>query len=287
MTHASPHVIEVGAADFQAEVVERSHQVPVLVDFRAAWCGPCRVLGPVLERLADEGGGRFVLAKVDTEAHPTLGARFAVRGIPAVKLVIDGRVVDEFVGALPEAQVRQFLDRNVPSETDRLVGEARARLGEGDREGATALLEQVVALEPSHAAAHLELGRIALARGDVEALERHIAAIGRAADEWDAAQHLRAAGQFASACAAAGGEQAVRARLAAEPGDLDALLALGHCLATSGDHRGALEALLSAVERDRHHRDDAARKAMLTIFGLLGSRSDLASEYRRKLQILL
>jgi putative thioredoxin len=274
-------VIDVTEADFQAQVIERSSKQPVLVDFWAAWCGPCRALGPVLEKLAGEG--RFVLAKVDTDANQRLAGAFGIRGIPAVKLFVDGKVAGEFTGALPEPQVRAFLDQHIPSEADRLVREAAA----ADPEAAARLLDQALALEPEHAGARLARARVALAAGDVDAARVHAGAITPAADEHEAAQHLLEAIGFAVACTEAGGADGARARLEADPKDLDARIALGQCLAAAGDHRAALDELLEAVTQKRHYRDDAARKAMLTIFGLLGPGNELASEYRRKLQIVL
>lgn len=259
----------------------------MLVDFWAPWCGPCRVLGPVLEKLEREAGGAWELAKVDTEQHPTLGARFGVRSIPAVKLFVDGAPVAEFVGALPEGQVRAFLDQHIPSEADELARAAVVSLAAGEVDDAKAALQRAVALQPDHAAAHLTLARIALAEGDAAAVERHAAAVPMLAPEAEAAGHVRDALAFANECRGAGGEAACRDRVASAPDDLDARYALACCHATAGRYRDALEGFLAIVAASRKFRDDAARKAMLTVFGLVGTRSDLANEFRRELAIYL
>jgi len=159
------HVIEVGEADFEDRVVQASRTTPVVVDFWAGWCRPCLVLSPLLEGLAAEFAGRFVLAKVDVDANEGLAARFGVRGIPSVKGFRDGQVVAEFVGAQPEELVRRFLDRVVPSEADERVTTARET---GSAEDAEAAYREALALDPSNAGAVAGLARLLLDRGEVE-----------------------------------------------------------------------------------------------------------------------
>ncbi len=282
-----PLVVDVTQETFEELVIERSHKVPVLVDFWAAWCGPCRMLGPVLESLAKDMGGRFVLAKLDTEANQSLAAAFRISGIPACKLFYRGKLVDEFTGALPESAVRAFIDKNCPSEADELLAAAQAALRSGDPGSAREGVEQALALGGRQPGAQLLLAELALLDGDSDAVEQHIRGILAGDDEYDAAQRLREALGLARTCREAGGLDACRAAAAATPDDLDARFAYAACLAVSGSHREALDELLAVFDRDRTHNDRAAHKAILTIFALVGPRSELANEYRDKLAILL
>ena len=156
-------VLDVSEANFEAEVLQKSHEAPVVVDFWATWCGPCRALGPILEKLAGEGNGEWVLAKVDVDANQQLAAAARVQSIPAVKAFKDGKLVAEFTGALPEAQVRKWLEKLGPSQADVLLAEARRLEADGDARGALEAYRKVLTTEPARteatsAIARLELG---------------------------------------------------------------------------------------------------------------------------------
>src|SRR5512143_1403184 len=146
----SEHALDVGLADFNQNVLEASKQRPVVVDFWAPWCGPCKSLKPILEKLAAEYGGKFLLAKINSDENQELAARYAVRGIPSVKAFVDGEVVDEFSGALPEGEVRTFLDRLVPSPADELRQHAAAARMAGDIAGALKVLGEASKIDPAH-----------------------------------------------------------------------------------------------------------------------------------------
>lgn len=273
MPSASEWVREAGEADFDAEVIERSHEVPVLVDFWAPWCGPCRALGPVLEGLAEEHGGKFVLVKVNTENHPRVGMQWGIRSIPAVKMFSGGKVVDEFVGAQPRAAVRKFVDKHLPDPTSDEVTAALVQLDD-DPDAARARLQAVVDANPEHAAARLGLARAALRAGDLDAAREHAEAVDPSSDQADVAQRYVELTDVVAAAAQIGSED-----------DLDAGFGQGARLAQREDWADALEAFMQVVMRNAKHRDRAAHRAMVTIFGIMPRDDDARDEYQRKLQI--
>ncbi len=280
------HVIEVTDATFATEVLERSRSVPVLVDFWAPWCGPCRMLGPVLEKLAAELDGSFVLAKVNTDENQGVAGRYRVSGIPDVKLFSGGEVVGGFVGAQPERNVRAFLDEHLPGEADAPLTDAAAALERGDDAAARAAFEQALALDATSPAAHLGLARLDLAGGDFAAARAHAAAVPASAREHDAASKLVDALALAEAAAAAGPRDALEARFAADASDLEARFALAGYEVGAGHYADALEGYYQVVQADRKWHDEAARKAMVTVFGVIGARHPLSDSYRDKLQVI-
>ncbi|OQY70270.1 MAG: co-chaperone YbbN [Rhodocyclaceae bacterium UTPRO2] len=281
------HAIDVTESNFLQEVIEASHRFPVLVDFWAPWCGPCRSLGPILERLAAEYQGRFRLAKVNSDENQALAAQFGVRGIPNVKAVVDGQIVNEFTGALPESAVREFIDALLPSPAEPLRQEALAARARGEGDAARKLLLQAIHLDPRHEPARLDLIDVLLDAGDFAEAQRLLDETAEAGKDRDRIDSLAA--RLALARGAAGGadEAALRARLAADAADLAARLALANLLALKQDYRAALEELLEVVRRDRAFEDDIGRKTMLQIFSLLGGDSDLVRDYRGRLSTVI
>lgn len=279
----SKFVVELTQDRFESEVVERSRTTPVLVDFWAPWCGPCRSLSPVLERLADEYAGAFLLAKINTDENQDLALAFQIRSIPQVVLFQEGKAVDQFAGALPEAEIRRFLKPYCPTESDKLFSRARGKLEAGQNEEAKGLLEQVIDREPQHSPARLALARLLIGEQLPEQARSHLQAIPFLADEKEAADRLEQVIGFQADCEEAGGQASLRKILESTPQDLDARMALASCLVAAGQYREALEEFLAVVARDKHYREDSARKAMLAVFSLIGERSDLAEEFRGRL----
>lgn len=280
-------VFDVTDSEFADAVVARSHEIPVLVDFWAPWCGPCRMLSPVLEKLSAAYQDRVEMVKIDTDANPGVAQQFRVSSIPAVKLFKDGAVAAEFVGAQPEPRIRAFLDEHAPSAAARHAGVAHQLFDNGDLDGAAEAAITALAVEPGQPRALLVQALVGLRRGELDAAAKAVAAIPASASEWETAQALLQALELARAGAAGGGLEALRARVAAHPDDLDARYGLAGSQVTAGDLQGALDQLLAIVERDRKWRDEAGRKAMLTVFNLLGVRHPTSDEYRRKLAVLL
>lgn len=283
----NPYVVDVTAASFDAAVVEASHRTPVLVDFWAAWCGPCKALMPILVRLAGEYRGQIVLAKVNIDEQPELASRFGVRSVPTVKVFRFGEAVDEFLGAQPEGQIRAVIDRYVETEADRALARAGTLFEAGERDEAIALTRQLLAASPEQHRARVVLAKMLALTGGYDEADRLLAALPPAARMEPAVQTLLAQIEFGRVNAAAPPLAELERRLAAEPGDSEARYQLATARLADGDYEGALEAFLELMRRDRGYGDDAGRKGMVKTFELLGNDSALVSRYRRRMASLL
>jgi putative thioredoxin len=282
---SSSSVIDVNEADFQAEVIERSRQTPVVVDFWAPWCGPCRMLSPILEGLAQENAGRFILAKINVDENPGVAARYGVQGIPMVKAFRDGEGVDEFVGAQPQPAVRQFIQRLLPSETDQQVARGRLLLGAGKTREAEDTFRAALVQQPEHLGAWLGLARaLAEQRQDQAALDA-LAHVPLGTPEGNEAARLR---QEIGLRVEVGNadETSLREQVASAPQDLEARYKLATLLAVERCYEEALDQYLEIVRRNRSFRNGAARDAMLHVFDTLGD-DPLVRTYRNRLASVL
>lgn len=280
----SLHAYDVTTADFEEKVIAASKQVPVVVDFWAPWCQPCRILKPILEKLAAEFGGKFILAKVNSDENQELSMRYGVRGIPAVKAFVDGRLADEFTGALPEAQVREFLHRLIPSPAEPLRREAMALAASGDFAAARRKMADAINLDPANDNAYLDFIELLLSSaepGTIDEARELMAAVADRARDRARVESLQARLRLASA--GGGNITELEAKVAAQPDDHAARLQLANALALAQDYRAAFENLLEIVRRDRKWNDEAGRKGMLDLFALLSTQpqyDDLVREFR-------
>jgi putative thioredoxin len=257
------NVVEVTDATFDEVVVEGSKQRPVVVDMWAAWCGPCRTLTPILEKVAEERGGEFLLATLDTDANPSVAQSFGVQSIPTVIAFKDGQPVTGFVGAYPEPEVNRFIDTILPTEADRRTEDARTVEASGDLEGAEQRYREALTEDPDNREAAIGLARILLDRGELEAAE-------------DLASKHRPDPEAERVLAGIAMRRWIEA-------PADGTLGQAKRLAASGDLGGGLAGMLQALQEDR----DAARDAMVTVFTAVGDEDPLVAEYRRLLAAAL
>ncbi len=277
--------VDVGAANFQEVVLEGSKRAPVIIDFWAPWCAPCRALKPILEKLAEEYAGRFTLAKINSDENPELASSLGVRGIPAVKAVVDGKLVDEFVGALPEPQVRAFIERVLPTPADLQRKEAELLLAAGQAAQALQLLDDALRLDPKNEAAKIARLEALLLLGHLDDARAALADLDTLSLDDPRVATLKARLEFA------GDEEVDPAqlikRIESNAEDLDARLQLARYYVRSQAYEPALEQLIEIVRTNRKFGDDIGRKMMVEVFNLLGGQGELVGKYRRLLSAAL
>jgi putative thioredoxin len=273
-----PFVIDVSEANFTADVLERSRSVPVVVDFWAPWCGPCRALGPLLERLAAEAGGAFCLARLNVDDSPGLATDYRVQGIPAVKAFRDGQVVDEFVGAQPEGRVREFLRKVAPSAADQALAEARSALAIRQWALAEAAFRRVLQAHPANAHAALGLAKALLAQGCGCEAQALLEDFPRSDLVLQAEKLIPLA---ALLCAIEAPDSPV------ESSEADALYYHSARLLARGQLEAGLDGLLDVLRQDKRYRDGDPRRVMLGLFELLGDEDPTTRQYRSELASVL
>ena len=290
---AATPVKDVTTATFMAEVVDGSFETPVIVDFWAPWCGPCRQLGPMLEKAVRGANGAVRMVKLNIDENPEIAQQMRVQSIPAVYAFKDGRPVDGFVGALPESQVKQFVQRvsggkGGPSPVEEAMAMAKEALQQGDHGSAGAVFSQILQREPTNVEAQAGLARALIAGGDLAKARQLLDRVAKehAGDAEIAAARaaLDLAEQAKKAMASAG---KLRARLAQNPNDHEARLELATALFGTGDRDAAIEELLTSYRRDREWNEQAARKQLVKFFEVMGSADPLTLSARRRLSALM
>lgn len=280
-------MIDITATNFEAEVVAASAQLPVLIDFWAPWCGPCKVLGPLLEKLETQYNGAFRLAKVNSDVEQELSAAFQIRSIPTCILFKEGKPIDGFQGALPEGQIKQFLDKHLPKPEEMELAAARKAKLEGDRFTALRKTRAALALSPGFDEARFDLCELLLDEADTDAAREEFSKISprnHIDPRWIA---LDARLNAASKALKLPGVEALTEAIAANPANLQARFDLAEVYISVQAYEEALEQLLAIVQTDRAFKDDIARKTMIAVFNMAVSQPDIIGKWRRKLAMSL
>ena len=276
MEGTSHYVNDVTTTSFQQEVLVESRGVPVLVDFWAEWCGPCKTLSPLLERMTEDAGGRFLLAKVDVDANQDLSAQFGIQSIPTVVAIVNGKEVNRFSGALPETSLQAFIDSVMPTEIDLMVEEARSVLISGDVVAAEHILRQALEMQSDHQDAGTSLAALLIDKGETD---EAMIVLGKLVPDADV-DRLQGAARLRKA---AGTDISVlEAAVQSAPDEDGAQLELARALAARSEYEPALDKMLAIVRHGGEGKEDA-RLAMVDIFGVLGAEHPLTASYRRQL----
>lgn len=284
----SPYIVEVNSANFESVILQGSMEHPVLIDFWADWCEPCKTLIPILEKLADEYQGGFILAKVDTEAEQAIAQQLGIRSLPTVKLVIQGQMVDEFSGALPEAEVRAFLEKHIqpagepPADANDPVEIAKMLQAQGQNDQALALLREAQAADPENGDIAIQLGLACVAVGSYDDATQCLGILKEDDAKKPEAAKLRGLLTLSEADDESRDEASLTSALEADNTDSDAAYLLGIKQALRSDFETSINGLLALMQRDRAFGDDGARKAILSIFDIMGD-DPLVGKLRRKM----
>jgi putative thioredoxin len=290
---AAAAVKDVTTASFMAEVVDASFDQPVIVDFWAPWCGPCKQLGPILEKVVRGANGAVRMVKLNIDENPEIAQQMRIQSIPAVYAFKDGRPVDGFVGALPESQVKQFVQRlggggGGPSPVDEALAMAKEAVQTGDHASAVALYSQILQHEPEHIEALGGLARALVARGELDQAQQALARVPKESANHADIAAARAALELAEqAQKAMGSAGKLRARLEQNPDDHEARLELATALFGSGEREAAVDELLNLYKRDRNWDEGAARKQLVKFFEAMGPTDPLTLSARRRLSSLM
>ncbi|MBN1902479.1 tetratricopeptide repeat protein [Candidatus Sumerlaeota bacterium] len=280
-------VFTVNASDFEEKVIEASSKKPVAVDFWAPWCAPCRIIGPILERVVLSYNGKILLAKANIEENQELAVQWQIQSIPIVKIFRNGKVWDEFIGAIPESKIRDVLGKLVPTEEDDLASEGNRLLEKGAAQAAESLFYQILQKNPRHSEALYRLAEISLEKEEIEKARQFAKAIDIGEKRHEDAQKILAQIEFLETCKKTGDPKTCRAAVEENPENLDARYHYALCLAAQKDYRKALDQLLFIMEKDRQFKDKSAHQTILRIFSIIGEESEYLDEYRSRLSMIL
>jgi putative thioredoxin len=283
----SPYIHNVGMQNFQNLVLEKSIEKPVLVDFWADWCQPCQTIMPMLAKLAEEYGGKFELAKVNADAEQELAGHFGIKSLPTMKLFYQGQIVDEKLGAVPESEIREMLDKHIVSESQQFIQAATMAYEQGQTEQALEMLNHALGKDPDNAELKISIAQMVNAQGDTESAQALLDSLDEEGSKIDAAIKLRAEIKLAAQLADLPDIGEIEQRLAQNPLDLEALLYKSRHLTAHGDYDEAMACLLNIMRTDRSFEDDVGRTSLLELFDLLGGEHPSVQTYRRKLFTLL
>ncbi len=278
--------INSSTATFLEDAVEASHRQLVMVDFWAAWCGPCQSLAPVLEKLALAYQGSVKLVKVDTDREQALAAQFGIRSLPTVLFLKDGKVVDQFMGALPESNIRQRINQYVTSSIEKSMTEARDLYESGQPDAAKAILNRLWQSQPDDDAPKLQLLAWLTAEGNLEEADRVAQSVSEEGQQSPEYKSLQTTLEFRQESNPAD-RTGLEASLTGEPENLELRYRLAKLLIAERQYAAAMDHLLEIIRRDRSFMDDGARKTMLKVFDILGNKGDLVSEYRTRLSRMI
>jgi putative thioredoxin len=279
--------VTITAGNFMSDVVEASAQTPTLVDFWAPWCGPCKQLMPILDRLAAEYGGRFKLAKVNTDEERELAQQVGIRSLPTVVLFKDRTAVDHFIGLVPEARIREMLDKHLPPQSDGPAAHAQALKAAGDYAGAREILEAQLARDAANVALQAEVAELRALEGDLEGARNALEQLRAREPNHPSVKRLGALLEFSTTIAAYPDVRALRQRVADDPQDLEARHALAVHRLLGGDVEPAIETWLDFMRNHRSYQDDLGRRSLVLAFELIGEADPIVGRTRREMARLL
>ena len=280
-------MIEINESNFETEVLVRSHEMPVLVDFWADWCAPCKSLMPVLDKLYTDYQGQLQIVKINTDEQRSLAEVNGIRSLPTLRLYRDGEVVEEVMGAQPESVLRELIDPHLLRASNGILQDVQALASGGQTEAAIKLLEQGVQDDPGNPNLPMALARLCMADGQLERAAELLESLPRDQRDSEDGKNLKLLLEFARVAADADDPETLSATLRDNPGNAPAWHQLGAQQIVNGDYSAALESFMELLKCDRTYGDNAAQKGLIVLFGLLGENDERVGRYRRQMANLL